>query len=113
MIGSQSRCSPAYGSSISDSTPSTRQMQKSCALSARSSRSADFPIPASPRTPAPCLRSGATAGPTSEQMLRVVTNDELEMGDGAVVSEADDGYWISTWTWVGDEGRWHAAIRRR
>jgi hypothetical protein len=39
---------------------------------------------------------------TPEQMRRVVTNDELEVGGGAVVSEADDGYWITTWTWVGD-----------
>jgi hypothetical protein len=31
----------------------------------------------------------------------VETDNELEVGGGAVVSLGSDGYWISTWTWVG------------
>lgn len=33
----------------------------------------------------------------SEPMRLVVTNHELEVGGGAMVSEAYDGHWISTW----------------
>src|SRR4051794_16563992 len=45
----QSWCSPAWASSISDSTPAARTIRKPDALLARRSSSAVFPIPASPR----------------------------------------------------------------
>ena len=48
--GRQICCSPAYGSSISDSTPTTRTRSKPSARVATTSRRADLPIPASPRT---------------------------------------------------------------
>lgn len=40
---------------------------------------------------------------TPEQISRVQTSDDLEIDDaGACVSHSDDGYWVSSWTWVED-----------
>ena len=60
--------------------------------------------PASPPDARTVLEEWRNGLATPEHMLGVVTNDEMEIGGGAVVSEADDGYWIGTWTWVGDKG---------
>lgn len=42
---------------------------------------------------------GALATPA--QIAMVETGDELEIdSNGACVSEADEGFWIQTWSWV-------------
>jgi hypothetical protein len=30
--------------------------------------------------------------------------DELEIDDGALVSQGDGGYWVQAWVWVPEQG---------
>jgi hypothetical protein len=58
-----------------------------------------FPLRRGARTVLEEWRNGLA---TPEQMLRVVTNDELEIGGDAVMSEADDGYRIAPGSGLGE-----------
>ena len=51
-----------------------------------------------------CADKSAKRTLATPEQIRVATNvhanGECEIDDGALVSEADDGYWVQAWVWV-------------
>ena len=37
---------------------------------------------------------------TNEQVSMVDVRDDLDVNQGAFVSEGDGGFWVQTWTWI-------------
>jgi hypothetical protein len=35
-----------------------------------------------------------------ERARELYANDELEIDDNAIISQADDGCWVAAWVWV-------------
>ncbi len=68
--GAHSWCSPANGSSISDSAPAPRATRCRETRASRWSSRADFPIPASPRRTSAALRPASTSAARASRTCR-------------------------------------------
>lgn len=54
----------------------------------------------------PCCPGGPHTHATPQEIQAArdeYANDECEIDDGALVSHADDGYWVQSWVWVPTE----------